>query len=133
MLPVSAQTLRLFLHVFAATIWVGGQFTLAGVVPGLKALSPAAPRAAARRFAQLAWPAYAVLVVTGIWNVLAVHAVWSGRYGTTLAVKIVFVAISGIAAWAHGRSRTPIALATWGAVAAISAVVALFLGVLLNG
>jgi len=30
MLPVSWDTIRLTLHVLAATVWVGGQFTLAG-------------------------------------------------------------------------------------------------------
>ena len=34
MLPVSWTTIRLFLHVTAATIWVGGQFTLARQIPG---------------------------------------------------------------------------------------------------
>lgn len=133
MLDVTVQTIRLFLHVLAATVWVGGQLTVAGLVPGLRALSPDAPRAVGRRFAQLAWPAYAVLVVTGIWNILAVGAPWSGAYGTTLIVKIAVVAVSGVAAWAHGVSKTPRALAFWGALAALSAIAALFLGVLLHG
>src|SRR5207248_3054094 len=86
-LPVHAETIRLFLHVLAATIWVGGQFTLAGLVPGLRQLSPDAPRAVARRFNLIAWPAFAVLVITGIWNVSAASGVTHGRHGTTLAVK----------------------------------------------
>jgi len=133
MLHPTLDTVRLFLHVLAATIWVGGQFTLAGLVPGLRELSPDAPRAVAQRFATLAWPAYGVLVVTGIWNVLAVHATWTGEYGVTLIVKIVVVAISGLSAWLHARSRTPGGLAVWGAVTALSAAAALFLGVLLHG
>ena len=44
MLDVTVQTIRLFLHVLAATVWVGGQLTVAGLVPGLRALSPDAPR-----------------------------------------------------------------------------------------
>jgi putative copper export protein len=56
-LPVHIATVRLFLHVLAATVWVGGQLTLAGLVPGLRALSPDAPRVVARRFNQIAWPA----------------------------------------------------------------------------
>jgi putative copper export protein len=132
-LDVTLQTIRLFLHVLAATVWVGGQLTLAGLVPGLRALSPEAPRAAGRRFAQMAWPAYGVLIVTGIWNVVAVHATWSGTYGTTLVVKIAVVAVSGIAAWAHGVSRSTVPLAVWGSLAAFSAIAALFLGILLHG
>jgi putative copper export protein len=133
MLDVTAQTVRLFLHVLAATVWVGGQLTLAGLVPGLRSVSPEAPRALGHRFAQLAWPAYAVLAVTGVWNILAVQPTWSSAYGTTLIVKIVVVAISGITAFAHGKSRSPTGLAVWGALAGLSAVAALFLGVLLHG
>ena len=71
--------------------------------------------------------------MTGIWNILAVGAPWSGAYGTTLIVKIAVVALSGVAAWAHGVSTTPRALAIWGALAALSAIAAVFLGVLLHG
>src|SRR4051794_28215733 len=133
MLDVTVQTMRLFLHVLAATVWVGGQVTLAGLVPGLRAVSPAAPRLAGRRFAQMAWPAYWVLVATGIWNILAVHATWRGAYGVTLIVKIAVVAVSGITAWAHGISKSRTALAIWGGLAGVSAVGALFLGILLHG
>jgi putative copper export protein len=133
LLPVTADTVRLFLHVLAATIWVGGQFTLAGLVPGLRALSPDAPRAVAQRFARLAWPAYAVLVITGFWNVTSVRSPWHGAYGRTLMLKIVVVAISGLSAWLHARSRTKRGLAIWGAVTGLSAAAALFLGILLHG
>ena len=36
MLAVSWDTIRLFLHVLAATIWVGGQLVLAALVPVLR-------------------------------------------------------------------------------------------------
>ena len=65
MLPLTADALRTFLHVLAATVWVGGQLTLAGLVPTLKGLGPDAPRAVARQFNRIAWPAFGVLVVTG--------------------------------------------------------------------
>ncbi len=91
------------------------------------------PRAVARRFNQLAWPAYGVLIATGIWNVTAVHASWQGAYGVTLMVKIAVVALSGLSAWAHSVSRSTVGLAVWGAVTGLSALVALFLGVLLHG
>ena len=44
----TADTIRLSLHVLAATIWVGGQITLAALVPALKGLGTDVPRAAAR-------------------------------------------------------------------------------------
>ena len=36
MLGVTWDTIRLFLHVLAATVWVGGQLTLAALVPVLR-------------------------------------------------------------------------------------------------
>jgi putative copper export protein len=132
MLPVTSSTIRVFLHVLAATIWVGGQLTLAGLVPGLRALAPTAPRAVARRFNLIAWPAFAVLVATGIWNIVAVDPDWSSSYGVTLSVKIAVAAASGITAYVHTRSRTPRWLAVFGAASALTAVAAVFLGVMLG-
>src|SRR5689334_13799332 len=100
------DTIRLFLHVLAATVWVGGQLTLAGLVPGLRSVAADAPRAAARRFNLIAWPAFGVLVVTGIWNILAIKPSWSGAYGVTLIVKIVVVGVSGLAAFLHARAQS---------------------------
>jgi putative copper export protein len=132
-LSVSWETIRLFFHVLAATIWVGGQLTLAGLVPGLRRLSPDAPRAVARRFNQIAWPAFAVLVVTGVWNILAISPAWSSPYGTTLIVKLAVVGVSGASALLHARARSRTTLAAFGALSGLSALAALFLGVLLAG
>jgi putative copper export protein len=133
MLAVSWDAVRLFLHVLAAAIWVGGQVTLAALVPVLRRLGTEVPRAAARRFNQVAWPAFAVLVVTGVWNIIAVRSQISGSYETTLIVKLIVVAISGITAALHARAQSPAARAVFGALTGISALAALFLGVLLAG
>lgn len=131
MLAVDWDTVRLFLHVLAATVWVGGQLTLAALVPVLRGLGRDAPRVAARRFGVVAWSAFAVLIVTGIWNIAAVRGQDHGAYRTTLMVKLVVVAISGLTAFLHARARSTAALAVFGALTAISALAALFLGVLL--
>jgi putative copper export protein len=133
MLPVSWTTIRLFLHVLGATVWVGGQLTLAGLVPGLRRVSPDAPRAVARRFNLIAWAAFAVLIATGIWNILAIRPDWSSSYGTTLIVKLVVVAASGLTAALHARARSAVPLAVFGALSGLTALTALFLGVLLAG
>ena len=126
-LTVTANHVRLFLHVVAATIWVGGQFTLAGLVPILRPLGADATRAAARRFNVIAWPAFAVLFVTGVWNLLEVHVGdASDEYLVTLALKLVAVALSGVGAAVHIIDRSKAALA-------VGAVAALFLGVVLHG
>jgi putative copper export protein len=133
MLSVSWDTVRLFLHVLAATVWVGGQLTLAALVPTLRALGAEVPRTAARRFNQVAWPAFGVLVVTGVWNIVAEQAKDVGAYRTTLTVKLVAVLVSGLTAYLHARARSTTALAVYGALTGVSALAALFLGILLAG
>jgi putative copper export protein len=133
MLGVSWETIRLFLHVTAATFWVGGQLTLAALVPVLRQAGANIPAVAARRFSQVAWPAFAVLVATGIWNMIADRAQINGQYETTLIVKLIVVLISGVTAFLHASARTKPALAVFGALTAISALAALFLGILLAG
>jgi putative copper export protein len=134
MLAVSWDTIRLFLHVLAATIWVGGQLVLAALVPVLRRFGDAVT-AAARRFNQVAWTAFGVLIVTGIWNIAAVspQISHSASYRTTLIVKLVVVALSGITAALHIRSKTARGRAVLGALTGLTALAALFLGVLLAG
>jgi putative copper export protein len=131
MLPVTATTIRLFLHVLGATVWVGGQVTLAGLVPGLRAVGPDATRAAAQRFNQIAWPAFALLVVTGVWNIAEEHPTFGTAYTTTLMVKIAVVAASGITALIHTQAKSKAMLAVFGALSGITALAALFLGIML--
>ena len=133
MLSVSWDTIRLFLHVLAATVWVGGQITLAALVPVLRRLGTEIPRTAARRFNLIAWPAFGVLVLTGIWNIVAVRSQITGGYETTLVVKLIVVAISGITAALHARARSSTWIAVFGALTGLSALAALFLGILLAG
>lgn len=133
MLGVGWDTVRLFLHVLAATIWVGGQLTLAALVPALRVFGREVAQAAAKRFNLVAWGAFAVLVATGVWNVIAVRGDVHGAYETTLVVKLAVVVVSGAAAALHARSRRPAWLAIWGAVTGAAALTALFLGVLLAG
>ena len=95
---------RLSLHVLAATIWVGGQFTLAGLVGTARGLGEGAPKALARAFARMQWPAYVVLVVTGFWNVSVVHAGQPRPWQIVLGVKIAVVALAGLGAFLHARA-----------------------------
>jgi putative copper export protein len=132
-LSPTVTTLRLFLHVLAATVWVGGQFALAGIVPTLRAAAPNATRSVARAFARLAWPSFAVLVVTGIWNLVEVDITDTDTaYQITVFVKVALAIASGAFTLVHQLSRTKVALAVGGALGAVTALAALFLGVLLR-
>jgi putative copper export protein len=108
MLPVTSADIRLFLHITAATIWVGGQIVLAGLVPVLRRLGPDAASAAARQFQRIAWPAFAVLLATGGWNLAEVGV--SGQtdsYLASLGLKLGLVTVSGIAAAVHAMIAGP--------------------------
>ena len=109
MLAVSRDTVRLFLHVLAATIWVGGQLTLAVVVPVLRRFGAEVPRAAARRFSQVAWIAFAVLVATGAWNIATVHGEMSHDASYRVTLTHARKRPSGPRRGGGGRG------ATWGA------------------
>lgn len=125
---------RLILHLLAATIWVGGQFTVAGLLPTVRALGEDAPKKVARAFGRLLWPAYAVLIVTGFWNISAVHAKnASSTWNAVLGIKIGVVVLAGVAVFLHQRSTSKAGLAIWGAVGAVASVAALCLGVFLTG
>ena len=125
--------IRVSIHVLAAAVWVGGQLTLAGLVPTARGLGDGAARALAQAFARIQWPAFAVLVITGIWNVSATHAGQPRAWQVVLGVKIAVVLVAGVAAWLHSRAGTKAGLAAWGAITALASVAALALGVFLAG
>ena len=135
MLASAVDSIRLWLHVLGATVWVGGQLTLAALVPVLRTIGPDVPKRVARAFNRVAWPAYGLLIVTGIWNVVAVnHADHpSSTYQAVLGAKVAVVAASGITAALHTRATSTRGLAVWGALTGLTALSALYLGVLLAG
>lgn len=132
-LAPAVDGVRLSLHVLAATVWVGGQLTVAGLVPTARRLAPDAPRRVARAFSRLSWPAYAVLLGTGLWNVAAVGPGQGPVWQAVLGVKIGVAVLAGLAAWLHGRAGSVRGLAVWGAVAGLASVAALVMGVFLAG
>ncbi len=132
-LASALDTVRLSLHVLGAAVWVGGQITLGALVPAARGLGEGAARTLARAFARLEWPAYALVVVTGFWNVSAVGAGQPSSWKIVLGVKIFVVLLAGVAAFLHGRAKTKSGLALWGAVTALSSIAALVMGVMLAG
>jgi putative copper export protein len=125
---------RLILHLLAATIWVGGQLTVAGLLPTIRGLGEDAPKKVARAFSRLLWPAYFVLIITGFWNIGALGVSQaSNAWKTVLFVKIGVVALAGVAVFLHQEATSKRALAIWGAIGALASVAALCLGVFLAG
>jgi len=132
-LAPALETVRLSLHVLGAAVWVGGQITVGALVPAARGLGEGAAATLARAFARVQWPAYALVVVTGFWNVSAVGAGQPSSWKVVLGVKIAVVLLAGVAAFLHGRSKTKSGLAFWGAVTALSSIAALVMGVMLAG
>ena len=130
MSPVTLETLRLFLHVVAATVWVGGQITLAALVPALRAAGTDVPRSAANAFNRIAWPAFGLLVLTGVWNVFA-EGDKGPAYERTLMLKYALVVASGVTAFLHARSTSRRGLTVFGALTGLTALAALFVGIML--
>ena len=122
---------RLFLHVLAASVWVGGQIVLAGLVPTVRTLGPDAPRRVARAYHRVAWPAFAVVVVTGLWNVMAIPLSDLPHPWTEL--HVMAVVLSGIGAFVHQQAQgNKAVLAIGGAMASVFAVAAMYLGLVVT-
>ena len=133
MLPIESADVRLFLHVLAASIWVGGQLTLAGLVPVLRPFDREVTLAAARRFNVVAWSAMLVLVITGVWNLFEVEAQFDdSEYLVTLFAKLGAVAATAAGALLHIVSKAPVGLAVGGALSSLGGLAALFLGIVLH-
>ena len=133
MVEIDASTLRVTLHILAVSVWVGGQITLAGLLPAIRKLDDdMAAKKLARQFNLVAWPAFALAVITGIWNLFEIDlGNRSTDYQILLMVKLLVVALSGVSAFVHTQTSNRAMLAVFGALTGVTAIVAVFLGALL--
>jgi copper resistance protein D len=113
------HVLSVWLHILAAAVWIGGAAFLAFVaVPAIRGrVSPEAYRevleAVVLRFRAVAWTALGLLVATGLLQVFryGFAAMFSGRIGRILTIKLVLVALAlGLSA-IHDFALGPRALA----------------------
>lgn len=133
MITPTLSSLRLFLHVLAASVWVGGQIVLAGLVPQVRRSNPEALKGIANAFGRVAWPAFGLAVVTGIWNLMAVDPADHGSaYLVTLGIKMAAVGAAAIATLVHSNGRSRAALAVGGAVGLLASLAVAYFGVLLH-
>ena len=132
MVEVDIDSLRISLHLLAVSVWVGGQVVVAALVPVLRTAGPDVPRQVARRFGRVAWPFFGLAVLTGLWNMVELElGDLETSYHATLGLKLVIVGLSGWAAAVHSLTDSPRLRAVTGAMALVTALAALFLGVLL--
>jgi putative copper export protein len=128
------SVLRLSLHVLAATVWVGGQFVLAGMLPTIRGLGEGAPQKMAQAFGRLSWPAYWLLIATGVWNFIAVgpanaSSAWNAAFG----IKMVCVVVAGLGTYLHTKAKAPKSRGVYAGVGTLASIAALVLGIALAG
>jgi len=133
MLSPNADSIRLFLHVLAASVWVGGQIVLGGLVPKLRKVAPESLKVAANAFARIAWPAFAVVVVTGMWNILDITVGdMTSEYQITMFVHVLLAMAAAMFVVIHSIGQTKLALALGGALGLLTSLGAMFVGMLLQ-
>ena len=133
-LASALSVLRLSLHVLAATVWVGGQFVLAGLIGTVRTMGEGAPKKIARAFGRLSWPAYWLLIATGVWNYLAIdHEAASAGWNAAFGVKMLMVVLAGLGSYLHTKAKTPQMRGVYAGVASLASVAALVLGVAITG
>ena len=122
--------IRIFLHVLGVTVWVGGQLVMLSLLPVLRAAKvEGLPAQAAQAFQRVAWPAFGLLIFTGIWNIMSVDlAEASGSYNAIFGIKFLLVLISGASAFIHAKASKPAIKGMTGALGLLSALGAMFLG-----
>ena len=132
MISPTLDSLRIFLHLMAVAVWVGGQIVLAGLVPTIRTNAPEALPKVAQAFARVAWPAMVVIVFTGAWGLASVDAADSGtKYMTTFAVKMLLVFVAIAATVIHSQGTSKAAKAIGGALGLLGSLLAAYAGILL--
>ena len=107
---------------------------MAGLAPTARRAGADVPQKLARALAVLLWPAFAVLVITGFWNISTITlSGQSTAWKTVLIVKLVVVVVAGVGVFLHQRSTTKRSLAVWASVGGMASVAALVMGVFLAG
>ena len=132
-LTPALDTLRISLHIASVAVWVGGQIVVAAIVPALRSEHRAALPLVAKGFARVAWPSFAVAVLTGMWSVMTVDVgATSSGYQLAMMLKVLVVLLSGGAAAIHSAGSSTATKAIGGALGLLFALAAVVLGVLIR-
>jgi putative copper export protein len=121
--------IRTILHLLGVSVWLGGQILMLGLLPVLRKLGGDAPKLVAAGFGRVAWPAFGLTIVTGIWNLLEVDLadVTSG-YNAVFGSKMILVVVTGVAAAMHQSTNKPAIRGVTGALGFAASIGAFVLG-----
>jgi len=129
-----ADAIRVFIHIIAMSVWVGGQIVVGGLVPLVRRQSPDALQAIAKGFGRVGWPAFGIAVFTGIWNMVSVDSdTTSDGWSAVLGIKILLVVLTGLAAWLHQTTKRAAIRGASAGIGLLLSLVVVMLGVLLSG
>lgn len=123
MMPITIWSIIRWIHILAAILWIGGMFfILLVLLPILRRALPKVERTlvlakAGERFGVLSIVALTMLIVTGYFNAVHRHVVWTrlddSQYGRTLGLKLILVAVVIVVTFVHalyfGRKMTRLA------------------------
>lgn len=127
---LGADQLRTILHLLGVTVWLGGQIVLLGVIPILREVGGDLPKRVAGAYGQVAWPAFGLIIATGIWNLLDVDlAEVSSGYNAAFGIKMLLVVATGLAAAIHQSTDKPAVRGISGGIGFVAAVAAFVLGI----
>ncbi len=111
---MDTRVFLVFLHVLTAAVWYGGlMMATVSVRAARSASAPGAGVAVIRRFQRVAWAALAVVLATGIYNVIHWVSILQNsggmqRFMWTLTAKVtLFGAVAAVTAtqqWVHVRA-----------------------------
>ena len=110
-----ADILVFWVHLTCASIWVGGSLFLGIVLAPMLGTIAESPTdrltlmlRIGRRFNRIAFPAFVILIITGIYNsrafLLQPDLLLDSEYGVILLIKIIFVIVTLIIYIVHIRS-----------------------------
>lgn len=131
-LTFNTDTIRVFFHVLGVTVWIGGQIVVGALVPALRKSGEGATQKMAQRFNKVAWPAFAVIVFTGIWGLGENFDDYSTSGKLGLFLKLGLVSLSGMMAWMHTHAEKPSRKGMFAAGALLTALAAMLFGLALS-
>lgn len=132
MISPTLDSVRVFLHLMAVAVWIGGQIVLAGIVPSLRTVAPEAMKTVAQGFARIAWPSFLVIVFTGMWGLASIDMSGeSSEYMVTFGLKMLLVGVAVIATLIHSNGTSKAAKGIGGAASLLASLLAAFAGILM--
>lgn len=117
-----------WLHIFAAAVWIGGMVFLAAVLvpvtrrPEYRGVAASLFHLTGVRFRWVGWACIALLLLTGTFNLLFrglgwadlwSGRLWEGRFGQALAFKLFLVTVILLLSVLHDFFIGPRATALW--------------------